>query len=299
MTQLGNGPLVAGSVGARRERLRSARLYLVTDDATPEADLPRLVQEAVAGGAEVVQLRRKAVAAKDLEAVARRCCQAAHEQGALFLVNDHPELALRVGADGVHLGQEDLPPQAARELLGPELLVGLSTHDRAQLARTVDQPVDYISAGPVRETPSKPGRPAVGWEYVRLAAAHARVPVVAIGGLGPGMAAEALRCGADLVGVVRAICSAVSPRGAAEELRAELGAEAPWVWLQVNGSSRKAVPGETVSDLLERLGVDSRAVVVELNLTILRGEQLRAQQLREGDALEVVRFVGGGSQDGR
>lgn len=277
---------------ARRRRLREARLYLVTDDATPEAELPRLVAEAVAGGVDMVQLRRKQVQPEKLLAVAQELREVCARGGALFLVDDHVELATAVGADGVHLGQEDSPVGKARQLLGEDPIIGLSTHGPDQARASVHLPVDYISAGPVFATPTKPGRPATGMAYVEDAAGISRVPVVAIGGLTS--ASEAVAAGADIVGVVRALCGAADPRAAAQRIRAESESTRRWVWLELNGERRKVAPDETVASLLHRLHVSPDSVAVELNGTILQREQLGERDLHSEDILEVVHFVGGG-----
>lgn len=277
---------------ARRRRLLEARLYLVTDDATPDAELPRLVAEAVAGGVDMVQLRRKLVHPEELLPVAQELRQVCSRGGALFLVDDHVELAVAVGADGVHLGQEDTSVEKARQRLGEGPIIGLSTHDPDQARDSVRLPVDYISAGPVFVTPTKPGRPATGMGYIAEAARVSRVPVVAIGGLTS--AREAVGAGADIVGVVRAICGAESPRAEAQRIRDEAATTRRWVWLELNGERHKVAPDETVASLLGRLQVSPDSVAVELNGTILQRQHLGAQTLHSGDVLEVVHFVGGG-----
>jgi thiamine-phosphate pyrophosphorylase len=196
----------------RRERLARARLYLVCDR-RPAAFL----DAALAGGVDVVQLRDKAASDDELleaASVFRARCEPA---GALFLVNDRPDLAVAAQADGVHVGQEDDEPRAARAVVGGERLVGRSTHSAAQ----VDEagPVDYIAVGPVHATPTKPGRPAVGLDPLRHAALHARVPWFAIGGLDAGNVGEAIEAGARRVVVVRAITQAPDPEAAARSLR--------------------------------------------------------------------------------
>lgn len=266
----------------------------MTDDATPEEQLPRLITAAVAGGADVVQLRRKQTAAADLTELARACRDAAHAGGALFIVDDHVELARAIQADGVHLGQADLDPETARARLGPELLIGLSTHSRSDVTRASKKPVDYLAAGPVNATPTKPGRPAVGFDHVRTAASWASVPVVAIGGLGRGSAGQAVAAGADMVGVVRAICTADDPAGAARELREEIQAAPRWVELELNGEPRRCPPGSSMVDLLARLEVGVAGVVVEINGGILRPDELARVEVVTGDQVEVVHLVGGG-----
>jgi thiamine-phosphate pyrophosphorylase len=146
--------------------------------------------------------------------------------GALLIVNDRPLVAREVGADGVHVGQEDMPVAEARELIGPELLIGLSTHAREEIDAPDAALADYVGVGPVHETPTKPGRPAVGLELVRYAAAHARKPFFAIGGLHAGNIAPVLEAGARRAVVLRAIAGAEDPQAAARELRERLDAYA-------------------------------------------------------------------------
>ncbi len=298
MSQAWVGPSRSTAGLARRAQLRAARLYLVTDDETPAPELPRLISRAVEGGVEVVQLRRKEADEKTLRSCAVDCLEAAHAGGALFLIDDHVPLAAEIGADGVHIGQSDLDPEAARTQLGPDPLIGLSTHSNGQVLRAASQPVDYLSAGPVHATPTKPGRPAVGFEHVTLAAARSTVPVVAIGGLGPGTAGRAVVAGADMVGVVRAICRADDPREAAAAIKAEIAAATPWIQLRVNGDLRKCPPGSSIRDFLLLLQVGLDGVVVERNGEIFRASQLDGAALNAGDDLEVVHLVGGGMARG-
>jgi thiamine-phosphate pyrophosphorylase len=216
-------------VDSRRERLRQARLYFVTD---VRPGLEELIAAALAGGVDMVQLRDKSASDDELvraAAVFRRLCD---EHGALFWLNDRPDLAAECGADGVHVGQDDMPAVEARRLTGDEVLVGLSTHSPAQLdAALTTGDADQLSVGPVWETPTKEGRPAAGLDYVRHAARVAgRRPWFAIGGIDLGNVREVIAAGASRVVVVRAIRDADDPRAAAEALRAaleeaEVGAE--------------------------------------------------------------------------
>jgi thiamine-phosphate pyrophosphorylase len=208
----------------RRERLRTARLYFVCE-AMPRGEEPEpLLRAALAGGADIVQLRDKGVDRELLERSARTFRRLCDTHGALFVVNDDPYLARAVGADGVHVGQDDMSPEDARDVLGPEAIIGLSTHSKEQLAASggVSSAVDYVSAGPIWETPTKQGRPGVGLEYVRHAAEHAAHPFFAIGGIDTTNAAEVVAAGARRLCVVRAIRDAADPLAAAEELRAAL-----------------------------------------------------------------------------
>lgn len=200
----------------RRTRLHAARLYLVCDE-QPDAFL----EAALRGGVDIVQLRVKAPESDDaLLASARRHARVCARHGALFILNDRPDLAEAAGADGVHVGQDDTPVSEARRLVGPERLVGLSTHSPAQIAAAATVDVDYIGVGPVHATPTKPGRPAVGLELVRHAAEHAVTPFFAIGGIDTGNVASVREAGASRIAVVRALTDAEDPERAARALRA-------------------------------------------------------------------------------
>lgn len=197
--------------------LARARLYFVTE--TIPADR---LEAALAGGVDVVQLRLKDASDAEVVEAARAFRDACDRHRALFLLNDRPDLVAVSGADGVHVGQEDLPPWEARAVVGPDRVLGISTHSEEQLAAALDAPVDYVAVGPVFETPTKPGRRAVGLELVRTAAATARLPWFAIGGIDPGNAPEVVAAGAERLAVVRAIRDADDPEAAARALRAVL-----------------------------------------------------------------------------
>jgi thiamine-phosphate pyrophosphorylase len=205
----------------RRERLRRARLYFVTDI---RPDLEQLLGAAIAGGADMVQLRDKSASDEELLAAARVFRRACDDGGALFWLNDRADLASRCGADGVHVGQDDMPPAEVRRLAGSDRLVGLSTHSAAQLdAALASSDADELSVGPVWRTPTKEGRPAAGLEYVRYAASHAgNRPWFAIGGIDLGNVRDVIEAGASRIVVVRAIRDAPDPRAAAESLCAAL-----------------------------------------------------------------------------
>jgi thiamine-phosphate pyrophosphorylase len=208
----------------RRSRLAAARLYLVCDAAPQRHDLADLLRAAVAGGVDVVQLREKNMPDDELVVVAESARALCERLGALLFVNDRPAVALAAGADGVHVGQQDMPVADVRDLLGPEMLIGLSTHAPHEIDAADPSLVDYIGVGPIHETPTKPGRPAVGLELVRYAAAHARVPFFAIGGLHGENLAETIAAGASRVCVLRAIADAEEPERAARALRHALDA---------------------------------------------------------------------------
>ncbi len=208
----------------RRARLAAARLYLVCPSAPDGSALPDLLRGATAGGVDIVQLREKLLSDDEFVAVAHASRALCERLGALSIVNDRPWVASEAGVDGVHVGQGDLPVDEVRELVGPEMLIGLSTHSPAEIDDTDPRLVDYIGVGPIHETPTKPGRSAVGLELIRYAAAHAPVPFFAIGGLNAGNVTEALDAGASRVCVLRAISEAEDPERAARELRELLDA---------------------------------------------------------------------------
>src|ERR1039458_324098 len=154
----------------RRARLAAARLYLVCgamyrgSDEDHSGALPGLLRAAISGGVEMVQLREKQLGDERLVAVADAAHALCERLGALLIVNDRPLVALEAGADGVHVGQEDMPVAEVRELVGPDMLIGLSTHAPEEIDGEDAAMADYIGVGPVHETPTKPGRPAVGLE---------------------------------------------------------------------------------------------------------------------------------------
>jgi thiamine-phosphate pyrophosphorylase len=203
----------------RRERLRTARLYFCCD-ARPRGEDPEpLLRAALNGGVDIVQLREKSLPRREVELAAltfRRLCDT---YSALFIVNDDPDLARACDADGVHVGQEDMAASEVRAAVGPDAIVGLSTHSETQMAASAEEPVDYVSAGPIWETPTKEGRPAVGLELISHAAASAPHPFFAIGGIDSSNAARVVAAGARRLCVVQAIRDATDPTAAAEELR--------------------------------------------------------------------------------
>lgn len=223
-------------IGAvRRARLAAARLYLVCDAKPGGRELTGVLRAAIAGGVDIVQLRDKRLRDDELTDVAHTAHTLCEQLGALLIVNDRPLVALACGADGVHVGQADMPVAQVRELIGRDMLIGLSTHAPAEIdalgrvaSTSAGAPgavgnssidVDYIGVGPVHSTPTKPGRPATGLDLVRYAAARARVPFFAIGGIHAGNALDAVQAGARRVAVVRAIADAANPEHAARTLR--------------------------------------------------------------------------------
>lgn len=219
-------PIRFAAVGPRLEQLTSARLYFVCDAALPPAELERLLDAALQGGADLIQLRDKSAGEVRLLEAASIFRAVADRHGALFLLNDRPDLVTPCRADGIHVGQDDVPVAEARKLAGPGAIVGLSSHGPAQLdaahAATGESRPDYLSVGPVWETPTKRGRPAAGLEYVRYASGHATIPWFAIGGIDAANLIEVIAAGAERAVVVRAIRDAADPAAAAAALRSLL-----------------------------------------------------------------------------
>lgn len=214
----------------RLERLLHARLYFVCEGRPGNGDPEPLLEAALAGGVDMIQLREKAPRCREeMIALAEPFNRAAARHGALFFVNDDPELVGPCAADGVHLGQDDMPVAEARRAAGPGALVGLSTHSPEQfdaaLAALGDARPDQISAGPVWETPTKPGRPAAGLGLIEHAAEHGGGAAwFAIGGIATENVGEVAAAGARRAVVVRAIRDAADPKATARELRRALEA---------------------------------------------------------------------------
>ena len=205
----------------RRARLADARLYLCTP-ARP--DLADFLDEVLAGGVDIVQLREKGLEARQELALCEVVAAAAARHGTLWSVNDRADVAFAARPDVLHLGQDDLPVPLARQLLGDDVLLGLSTHDRAQVDAAATEPgVDYFCVGPTWPTPTKPGRPAPGLSLTAYAGAVAGDrPWFAIGGIDLDNLEEVLAAGATRVVVVRALTEAADPRAAAASFAARL-----------------------------------------------------------------------------
>lgn len=191
-----------------RQRLAKAHTYLVT---SPHEQLLTIVEGALQGGIDIVQYREKSADDEVRLELAGKMKDLCHRYDALFIVNDRVDIAAAVGADGVHLGQQDLPMTAARKILGPLPIVGRSTTCPAEMTRAIDEGADYIGVGPVYATPTKPGKAAAGYEYIRYALDNAPMPWFAIGGIDLTNVADVRDAGAPGVAVVRAIMAADDP----------------------------------------------------------------------------------------
>lgn len=219
----------------RRARLAASRLYLCTDARREKGDLAQFAEAVLAGGVDIIQLRDKGSAgeqqfgpmdAKDELIALSVLTDAAHRHGALVAVNDRADMARAAGADVLHLGQGDLPVPYARDIVGPDVVIGRSTHSRAQASlAAIEEGIDYFCTGPVWATPTKPGRSAAGIDLVRSTSdAQPNRPWFAIGGIDETHLPEILDAGATRIVVVRAITAASDPREAAQSLSDKLRA---------------------------------------------------------------------------
>jgi thiamine-phosphate pyrophosphorylase len=200
-------------------KLAERHLYLCTGD---RPDLAAFLEACIAGGVDTVQLRDKHLEARAIVECGREAAGVCAAHDVPFILNDRPDLALEVAADGVHVGQGDASPRLARRILGPAAIIGLSTHAPEELQASGDEPVDYVSAGPVHATPTKPGRPGTGPGYVTFAVANTSRPVFVTGGVTPEIVPSLAAAGARHFVVVRYLTESDDPRHAAARLRASI-----------------------------------------------------------------------------
>ena len=210
----------------RKERLQDFRLYAVTAVTRGEEDLLAKAEQAFEGGVDILQLRSKELNDSELYRLGLKLAELSRAKEKLFIVNDRVDLALAVGADGVHLGQDDLPMDVARKMADAQgqsdFIVGRSTHSLEQAQKAEADATDYIGVGPVYETPSKPGRKSVGLELVEAVTPIIKIPYVAIGGIDHSNVSEVLESGATRVAVIRAIFSAKDVEKAASDLKQKI-----------------------------------------------------------------------------
>ncbi len=276
---------------------RVPRLMLVTDRRVTHGPLAALVQQAVAGGVDGVQLREKDLAPAALEVLAAHLLNVLPDRVPL-LVNGDIQLAARLGT-GVHLPEQGPPVAEARAVVGPAVPIGRSVHSPAEAMKSIG--ADYVLAGNIFQTGSKPGRAGVGLDYLRQIVRVAPAPVLAIGGIHSGNAVQVLEAGAYGVAVISAIATAGCPSSAAEVLRniIERSAATPMnqpepTPILVNGKEAAVSEGTTVAHFLASKGFQDRLVVVERNGVIISRDAFASTTLHANDRLEIVHFVGGG-----
>lgn len=303
------------------------RLYAITGEPYhPGRDVIAVMEAAIRGGADIVQLRDKETPPERLLEKARALRELTRRYGVPFIVNDYPELARAVEADGVHLGQEDMPIAEARRLLGEDAIIGISTHSIEQARAAVRAGADYIGVGPVYPTPTKPGRAAAGLGYVREAAAEITIPWVAIGGITLDHADAVLDAGARRLCAVSAIVGSPDPEAASRAFAARIAARAAgraedredagriddreggrpagsgaWsgdqeagpISLRLNGREASTT-ARTLDELIARHGLTDRRIVAEINGEIVARSEWSRTPLRPGAVVELVHFKGGG-----
>ncbi len=182
------------------------------------ANMNTFLEDVLRGGVNIVQLRDKTLNDKELIEAAFEMKAICKRYGALFIVNDRPDIALHVDADGVHVGQEDIPPSVCRKILGENKIVGLSTHSLEDFSSSINEPIDYISAGPVVETPTKPNRPGTGIDYIRYIADTCKIPWYLTGDVNIETVDGYIDAGASRFVVVRYLTNSANPKNDASKL---------------------------------------------------------------------------------
>jgi len=194
-------------------------LYVILDRAAARGrELDGVLEGAIAAGCRMVQLREKEWPSGRLLPLAERLRGRCRAAGVTFIVNDRVDLAVAVEADGVHLGQDDLPPRVARPLLRPGMLLGVSTHSAEQARAAQAARADYVAVGSIFSTATKAGFELVGPGLLRELRPEMRVPLIAIGGITAANVGEAIRAGADGVAVISAVCGVPDPEAASRRL---------------------------------------------------------------------------------
>ncbi|WP_310732567.1 thiamine phosphate synthase [Paenibacillus sp. 1011MAR3C5] len=273
-------------------------LYVITASANyPGRDLIEVMEQTLIGGAGMLQLRNKTGSREEVlhEATALRKLTRAY--GVPFIVNDYVDIAIQVGADGVHIGQDDMPMAEARQLLGPGKLIGVSTHSLEQALKAERDGADYIGVGPVYPTNTKPGRAAVSTSYVSEAAAHIGIPFVAIGGITLDNADLVLEAGARRLCAVSAIVGSEDPAAACRSFLDKIARcktkERRTVTIRLNGETRHTSAGN-LEELVRELGQSHKRIVAELNGALVSKGMWADTAIEPEADVELIQFVGGG-----
>jgi thiamine-phosphate pyrophosphorylase len=282
-----------------REAWRDFRLYVITAQLNhPGRSVVDVIEQTLIGGAHIVQLRNKTGTREEVLEQAKALRLLTRKYNVPFIINDYPDIVLETDADGVHLGQEDMPIAEARRLLGPDRIIGISTHNLNQALKAERDGADYIGVGPVFPTDTKPGKAAVTTSYVTEAARHISIPFVAIGGITLDNAELVLAAGAKRICAVSAIvgsddpasvCRSFLKRIEAADGKTEIASKS----LTVNGR-QELTSARTVEELVQQLGQQNKKLIVELNGVIVQRALWTETELQDGASIELVHFVGGG-----
>ncbi|EFM11567.1 thiamine-phosphate pyrophosphorylase [Paenibacillus curdlanolyticus YK9] len=285
------------------------RLYVITGaNYHPGRTLADVMEQTLIGGADIIQLRDKTASQRELLEQARVLRELTKRYGVPLIINDYIDIALEVGADGVHLGQDDRSLAEARERLGQDAIIGISTHQLLHALTAQAGGADYIGVGPVYPTGTKPGKAAVTTNYVTEAAASVKIPFVAIGGITLDNVDTVLAAGATRVCAVSAVVGAPDPAAVCRSFkewiaaadtariagRAFFAAEGSViVSVNVNGKATRTA-ARSVLELVREHGLENRRMVVELDGEIVERAAWERTPIRDGAAVELVHFVGGG-----
>lgn len=286
-----------------RPKWRDFRLYAITaENNHPGKSVVDVMEQALIGGAQIIQLRNKTGTRDVVLEQARALRHLTRKYNVPFIINDYPDIVLETDADGVHLGQEDMPIAEARALLGPDRIIGISTHSLQQALTAERDGADYIGVGPVFPTDTKPGRAAVTTSYVTEAARHITIPFVAIGGITLGNVDTVLAAGAKRICAVSAIVGHADPASVCRAFMERLnetggelvkGQNLEQKTLLINGR-KEQTSAKTVEELVAQLGQQNKKLVIELNGVIVQRALWAETELQDGASIELVHFVGGG-----
>lgn len=284
------------------ENWRNFQLYAITAPSChPGKSVVQVMEQALRGGAQILQLRNKSGSREEVLEQAKSLRVLTRAYRVPFIINDYPDIALEVEADGVHLGQDDMTIHEARRLLGKGRIIGISTHNIGQAVKAEQDGADYIGVGPVYPTNTKPGRAAVTTSFVAEAASRISIPFVAIGGITPDNVDEVLAAGAKRICAVSAIVGSNDPEAVCRKFhqRIQMAADAASSGEQsmrriiVNGQER-VTAAATVEQLVQSLGQYNKRLVAELDGVLIQRAAWAETKLEDGISIELIHFVGGG-----
>lgn len=283
----------------RLEAWKDFQLYVITAQSNhPGRSVVEVMEQTLQGGAQIVQLRNKTGAREEVLEQARALRLLTRKYNVPFFINDYPDIVLEVDADGVHLGQEDMQVAEARKLLGPDRIIGISTHSLTQAIKAERDGADYIGVGPVFPTNTKPGRAAVSTSYVTEVASHISIPFVAIGGITLANVDLVLAAGAKRICAVSEIVGSDNPAAVCRAFLKVIQAAASHdvrnkKIVTVNGRLEQ-VSVSTIEELVVQFGQQNKKLIVELNGVIVQRALWAKTELENGAKVELVHFVGGG-----